>query len=292
MKVIKYIDRKTNKIKLETPPGESFLKYLYHNPLGSLPLHLLIKRKFLSSLYGKLMDKPNSKNKIIEFINTNNIDITEFSKTINEFKTFNEFFYRTLKQDSRPINKGLISPADGKILAFKNIKTLKNFFIKGNKFTLENFLQNKNLTEEYKNSSLIIIRLAPKDYHRFHFPLNGKISKTTKIKGTYYSVSPYAIKKNLKIFCENKREYSILQTKQKSNILICEIGATLVGKIIQTYKPNLKVKKGDEKGYFAFGGSTIILLIDKNKIKIDNDILENTKKGFETSIKMGETIGN
>ena len=290
MNKIKYIDRKTNKIKTENPPGENYLKFLYNNPFGKIPLNLIIKRKITSKIYGRLMDKPKSKNKIKQFVKTYNINMTESLKPIKEFKTFNEFFYRKLKPESRHIQSGIISPADGKLIAFENIQNIKSFFIKGNKFTLEKFLQNKILANNYKTASLIIIRLAPNDYHRFHFPYKGKISKTTKINGKYYSVSPYAIKNNFTIFCENKREYSILKTKTKGNILISEIGATMVGKIIQTYKANQIVEKGQEKGYFAFGGSSLLILIDNNKININKDILENTKKGFETSIQMGESI--
>ncbi len=237
------------------------------------------------------MNKPKSKEKIIPFIKENNINMDESNLQVSKFETFNKFFYRKLTPQARPIETGIVSPADGKIIAFENVNKIKTFFIKGHKFSLKDFLQSKELANKYKNASLIIVRLAPRDYHRFHFPCSGTISQTNKINGKYYSVSPYAIKKNIRIFCENKREYSQLQTKKSGNIIISEIGATLVGKIIQTYKPNTNVKKGEEKGYFAFGGSTVLMLIQSSKIKIDKDILKNTKKGLETSIKMGEKIG-
>jgi len=291
MNEIRYIDRKTKQIKKELVPAENYLKFLYHNPFGKLSLHLIGKRKLLTRFYGKLMDKPKSRNKIEDFIKENKIDMRESLLDIREFKTFNEFFYRKLKSNSRKIENGIISPADGKVIAFENIKDLSSFFIKGDEFTLKEFLHNKKLADEYKNSSLVIIRLAPRDYHRFHFPADGKITTNKKIGGYYFSVSPYAIKQNFNIFCENKREYSILKTKDKGNILISEIGATMVGSIIQTFKPISHVKKGDEKGYFAFGGSSVLMLIDNDKIKIDKDILENTKRGYETTIRMGERIG-
>ena len=143
-----------------------------------------------------------------------------------------------------------------------------------------------------KNSSLIILRLAPNDYHRYHFPFNGVPSKMTKIKGDYFSVSPYALASNFtKVFCENKREYCILSSEEKGEIIVAPVGATMVGTIIETYIPNKTIKKGDEMGYFAFGGSTIVLLVDKNKLTIDADILENTKNRIETFVKMGEKIG-
>ena len=178
-------------------------------------------------------------------------------------------------------------------MAFENISDVHNFFVKGREFTLPEFLNDKKLAEEHKNSSLLILRLAPNDYHRFHFPYDGKVSGITPIKGDYYSVSPYALASNFtKVFCENKREFCILSSEEKGDIEIAPVGATMVGSIIETYTPNQFIKKGDEMGYFAFGGSTIVLLIDKNKIQIDSDILDNTKNKIETAVRMGEKIGN
>lgn len=137
----------------------------------------------------------------------------------------------------------------------------------------------------------MIIRLAPIDYHRFHFPADGEISESKLIDGVYYSVSTYAIKKNFRILCENKREYSILKTKKFGDIAMFEVGATMVGGIKQSYKSNSYVKKGEEKGYFYFGGSTCVLVFERGKVKIDEDLLENTKKGIETKVYMGEKIG-
>jgi len=167
-----------------------------------------------------------------------------------------------------------------------------NFFVKGRKFTLKEFLNSDVLAEKYKNSSLLILRLAPNDYHRYHFPSNGTPSAMTKIKGGYLSVSPYALASNFtKVFCENKREFCELETEDKGSILLAPVGATMVGTIVETYKANEAIEKGDEMGYFAFGGSTVVLLVDKSKINIDKDILENTKNNIETFVKMGEKIG-
>jgi phosphatidylserine decarboxylase len=291
MKHIEIIDRKTGLMFRENPPNERFLRFLFHHPLGKLPLHLLVRRKLMSVWAGNQMNKLKSVSRIAPFVKTFHIDMTEAENAITDFKHFNDFFYRKLKKASRPISEGLISPADGKILAFEHIDDSKDFFIKGNKFTLSRFLKNDTLASEFKDATLIIIRLAPNDYHRFHFPYQGHISETNAISGTYYSVSPYAVKENFTIFCENKRTYSLLKTEDKGTILLSEIGATMVGSIFQTYTPNKIVSKGDEKGYFAFGGSTVLMLVPAQQIKIAKDILENTKKGFETTIKMGENIG-
>lgn len=292
MKPINYIDRNSGKMLVEKPPGESFLKFLYHNPFGQLPLNLFVKRKLLSAIYGKLMSRPLSKKRIEPFVKEYNIDMDEAIKSVDEFTSFNDFFYRELKPNSRFVHKGIVSPADGKIIGFNDIGEVSEFFVKGRKFTLSDFLQDEKLASKYEHSSLFLIRLAPNDYHRFHFPYDGKVSNCYKIKGDYFSVSPIAINENFaKVFCENKREYCILSTKDYMDVLISPVGATMVGSIIETFKPNSKVKAGDEMGYFAFGGSSILMLVDKDKIKIDSDILKNTKKGLETSIRMGERIG-
>ena len=288
---IEYIDRKTNKILVETVPGEKILKFLYHNPFGKLPLESLVKRKCLSSFYGKLMDKKKSTNQIESFIKNNFIDMNDFQKKIGDFTSFNDFFYRKLKPNARKIEDGLVSPADGKAIGFKKIDDWNKFFVKGSEFSLEKYLNDKKLLEKYKGGSMVIVRLAPADYHRYHFPANGKVGDRNKIDGYYYSVSPYAIKDNFRVFCENKRELTLLKTSEYGDILISEIGATMVGGIKQTYTPNTNVKKGEEKGFFTFGGSSVLLLFEKNKIKIDHDILKNTKNGYETMVYMGEKIG-
>lgn len=293
-KKIEYIERKTGEIKVEKVPGEKYLKFLYYNPLGELPLNLVVKKKFLTEYYGKKMDKPESVKKIPSFIEQADINIAEAKKRVEEFKSFNDFFYRELKEGARTVDyreNVLASPADGKILAFENLDREKEFYIKGDKFTLEEFFADKKLANKYKNGVFMIIRLAPIDYHRFHFPADGEISESKLINGVYYSVSTYAIKKNFRILCENKREYSILKTEKFGDIAMFEVGATMVGGIKQSYKSNSYVKKGEEKGYFYFGGSTCVLVFEMGKVKIDEDLLENTKKGIETKVYMGEKIG-
>ncbi|MEG0068797.1 phosphatidylserine decarboxylase [Cetobacterium sp.] len=289
-----YIERKSKELKTENPPGEGFLKFLYYSPFGQLPLNLVVRKKFLTEFYGKKMSEKSSVSKIAPFVTENNIDMTESKKNIDEFTSFNDFFIRELKPEARVIAKGddvLVSPADGKILIFSDLKETTEFFLKGDQFTLGEFLKDENEAKKFEGGTLMIIRLAPVDYHRFHFPADGVISSSKLIDGYYYSVSPYAIKKNFRIYCENKREVSILKTEKFGDIVLSEIGATMVGGITQTYKPESFVKKGDEKGFFFFGGSSCVLLFEKDKVVFDEDLLENSKKGIETKVYMGEKIG-
>ena len=153
---IKFIDRKTGEIKLETPPGEGFLKLLYNNPFGKMAILPIAKRKFLSSWYGRKMNKPSSTKKIPEFVQQLNIDINEAQKSISEFTSFNDFFYRKLKPEARPITDGFISPGDGKLLAFENVADVHEFFVKGREFTLKEFLSDDKLAKDYENASLLI----------------------------------------------------------------------------------------------------------------------------------------
>lgn len=292
MESITYLNRKTGKLITEKPPGEGLLKFLYYSPLGELTLQLVAKRKLLSAIYGRLKNTKRSTKDIQPFVDTLGIDMTEAVKPVSAYTSFNEFFYRKLKPEARPIAEGLVSPADAKLLAFENAEAVGDFFVKGERFTLAKFLRNEELATKHKNSALLIFRLAPNDYHRYHFPYDGTASKSTKIKGRYFSVSPYALEPNFtRVFCENKREYMTLSTENKGDILLAPVGATMVGTIVETYTPNTEIKKGDEMGYFAFGGSTVVMLVNTNHFTIDADLLTNTKKNIETAVVMGERIG-
>ena len=240
------------------------------------------------------MAEKSSIAKIKPFVDANYINMDESKKRIEDFTSFNDFFIRELKEGAREIANGediLVSPADGKILVFENLQETSKFFLKGDDFTIEEFLMDKEEAKKFIGGTIMIIRLAPVDYHRFHFPADGEIGESKLIDGYYYSVSPYAIKKNFRVYCENKREISILKTERFGEIILSEIGATMVGGIKQTYKPNTFIKKGDEKGYFFFGGSSCVLFFQKNKVSFDKDILENSSRGIETKVYMGEKIG-
>ncbi|MEI6681227.1 MAG: phosphatidylserine decarboxylase [Bacteroidota bacterium] len=287
---VRYYDRKSGQLKTEKVAGEKWLVWLYHNPVGEATLWALAKRKVVSSFYGNLMDRPSSAEKIKPFVEEFDIDMSTAQK--QEFNTFNDFFTRKLKNNGRPVDTGstvAVSPADGKILAYANIRN-SDFIIKGYRFDIFSFLQNARLAQKYLDGTLVIVRLAPFDYHRFHFPVSGSVSPVTRIDGGYYSVNPLALRKMAGIFCLNKREFAILSSPLFGEVVMMEVGATMAGSIVQTHPGNF-VKKGEEKGYFKFGGSTVVLLFEKNKIRVDDDLLINTLKGYETAVREGERIG-
>ncbi len=287
---IRYYQRDSGQINIEKVAGEKWLVWLYYNPIGEATLWALAKRKFVSTIYGHMMDRTSSAKKIDPFVEDYDIDMSLAQE--QEFSTFNDFFIRKLKDDARPIDTSssiVVSPADGKILTYSDISN-SDFLVKGYRFDVSSFLDNPDLAQKYHDGALLLIRLAPVDYHRFHFPVSGNISPNKKIDGDYYSVNPFALRKKAEIFCLNKREYSILSNPMFGDVIMAEVGATMVGSIEQTFAGGY-VQKGEEKGYFKFGGSTIVLLFEKGKIRIDEDLLTNTAKGYETTVKMGERIG-
>ncbi len=286
---IKYVNRETGKTETEKVAGEGWLVWLYYNPLGELSLNTLVKRKFVSDLYGWLMDTKWSAKKIEPFVKEYNIDLSIAQK--QHFDSFNDFFIRKLKPGARPIDTAgnvVISPGDGKVLAYQDISD-RDFIIKGYRFDVRSYLDNDSLANLYKGGSMVVVRLCPTDYHRFHFPLDGSVSPNVKINGSLYSVSPIALRRMADIFLLNKREYVILANRRFGEVIVSEVGANMVGSIVQTYHGN-EVQKGEEKGYFKFGGSTVVMFFKKGTVKIDEDLLKNTDKGLETQVKMGEHI--
>jgi phosphatidylserine decarboxylase len=290
---IKYIARSTGKVEVENPPAEGLLKFLYGNTFGKLAVLPIAKQKAITKRYGKMMSTNKSVERIPAFVDSLKIDMSESKKSINEFTSFNDFFYRELKPGARKIGEGLVSPGDGRVLAFQKISEVNNFYVKGKKFTLKEFLMDDALYTKHENSAMIIVRLAPNDYHRYHFPFKGMASESKKIEGSYYSVSPIALESNFsKVFCKNKKEICTLTTDGFGEILVIPVGATMVGSLNSTYEANTMVEKGQEMGYFAFGGSTVVLFFDSKYFKIDEDLLKNTKNNIETFLHMGEQIAS
>ncbi|MCT4595820.1 MAG: phosphatidylserine decarboxylase [Anaeromicrobium sp.] len=290
-----YIDRKTGKKVKEKVAGNQFIVWTYNTSVGKGLLELIVKRKFFSSLYGKLQDSSHSKKKIGDFVRDFNIHMGEAEREdILEYTSFNDFFTRRLKSESRKIDRSenaLISPADGKILAYENIHVDKIIQVKGFFYKLKDLFNDKNEAELYEGGTCIVVRLAPNDYHRFHFVDDGIPRDVKRIKGDYYSVNPIALREVISLYCRNKRHITMFDSKNFGQVAFVDVGATCVGSIIQTFNEYKEVKKGDEKGYFKFGGSTVIMFLQKGMVNMDLDIVGNSKDGIETSVFMGEKIG-
>ena len=292
---IEYIERKTGKKCIEKVYGYKALSLLYGEGLMSQLFSLvflpaLTLTPFFSKLYGYLQKRPESKKKIEPFIKAYHIDASEFQD--QKFRCFNDFFIRKLRPEVRPIagdSHLLAAPADGRYLVYPSFQ---EFQIKGKTFNLRDFLDNVELTNRYKNGSMAIIRLCPSDYHRFHFPCDGSVTKAKLINGPLFSLNPIALKKRVSILSENKRMLTEIHSDPFGVFLYVEIGATCIGTIRQTYKPDSLIKKGDEKGYFEFGGSSIILLFERGRIRFDEDLIKNTEANLETRVNFGESIAS
>ena len=292
---ITFYNRVTGQVETEAVYGEGFLRFTYESPLGALPLHALVKRAAFSRWYGSRMDAPASRAKIAPFLATYGLDVSEFADAPESFRTFNEFFYRKLKPQARPIAPGddvITFPADGRHLVLPDIASCTDFFIKGTRFDLPALLRDASLSERFAHGSMLISRLCPVDYHRFHFPCAGTPGAARQINGPLYSVSPIALRSRASIHWENKREITVLRTPGLGDVLLLEVGATCVGSIVQTYAPGTAVEKGAEKGYFRFGGSCFITIFEPGKIQFSDDLIEHSKAGREVYARMGDVAAH
>ena len=293
---IEYVDRKTGQKEVEEIYGRWALALLYGESVLSqifsfLFLPFIARIPWASKWYGFLQKSPSSARKVLPFIAAYNIDASEFQE--QTFESFNDFFIRKLKPETRPIAKGkdrAVLPADGRYLVFPDLSRTDRFYVKGQTFDLPSFLQDPLLAHRFGDGSMAIARLCPTDYHRFHFPCDGMAGRAKPIEGPLFSVNPVALRRKLSILAENKRVVTEIKTDHFGTMLYVEVGATCVGSIHQTYRQG-RILKGDEKGYFSFGGSCLVLLFEKGKIHFDEDLVSNTKNGLETKGLFGTSFG-
>ena len=291
---IRYFDRHARVVKTEHIYGERWMRLAYENPIGRLFVWGLIRRAFFSQWYGHKMRKPESALRILPFVAKYDVDVDEFAKSPFDYKSFNEFFYRALKPGARPIAEGekvAVFPADGRHLVFQDVDTAPGFYVKGAKFTMAELFGDASLAEKFAGGAMLISRLCPVDYHRFHFPVAGTPGEPRVINGWLYSVSPIALRRRLSYLVENKRVVTLVESPQFGTVAVIEVGATNVGSIQQSFVPGRAVAKGDEKGLFAFGGSCVITVFQRGKIRFEADVLEHSAQHVETFAKMGERLG-
>ncbi|HEX2862055.1 MAG TPA: archaetidylserine decarboxylase [Lacunisphaera sp.] len=291
---IRYFHRAKKTVETEVVYGESWLRWTYGTNLGGFALNALVKRAIVSRYYGWRMSMRASANRILPFIVDYELNVDEFAKKPLTFRTFNEFFYRALKPGARPLAEGervAVLPADGRHLAFQNVDKAAGFYAKGQRFDLQAFLGDDSLAAKFAGGSLLISRLCPVDYHRFHFPVSGMPGEPRLINGWLYSVSPIALRRNLSYLWENKRMITLVQSPVFGEVAVCEIGATMVGSIFQTFVLGRAVTKGEEKGLFKFGGSCVVTIFQPGRIQLDADLVAQSARGLETYARMGESLG-
>lgn len=289
-----FYNRYTRRVEPEMIYGERSLRWIYGNPLGRLALHAVAKRAFFSRWYGRRMDAPASRAKVAPFIWEYQVDTSEFAAPPATFLTFNEFFYRKLKSSARPISGDAhtaVFPADGRHLGFQDVSQVEGIFVKGQVFTLSDLLQDTGLALRYQRGAMVLSRLCPVDYHRYHFPVGGMATEPSLINGWLYSVNPLALRQNIRIFTENKRAITRIDSPEFGQVLMLEVGATCVGSFEYTFKPNTRVQKGAEKGYFKFGGSSTITLFEPGRVRLAEDLIEQTAQHRELYARMGDSLG-
>jgi phosphatidylserine decarboxylase len=295
MDAIHFFDRYSQTIKTESVYGDRALKWTYGTLAGRISLSVLVKRAIFSRWYGWRMDRASSCKKIAPFVEKYELNPNEFLSKLADFKSFNDFFYRKLKPESRPVDRSsavTVFPADGRHLCIPDISESKGLFVKGYMFSLRELLADDRLFKKYESGSLLLSRLCPVDYHRFHFPISGLPGRAKLINGPLYSVNPIALRQNINILASNKRCITELQSEQFGDVLLIEVGATCVGSICQTFEPGKEVAKGDEKGFFKFGGSSTITIFEPNRIRFDDDLILHSGQQREVFARMGDSMGH
>jgi phosphatidylserine decarboxylase len=238
------------------------------------------------------MKRPASALLVIPFIAKYDIDVDDFAKSAFDYKSFNEFFCRALKPQARPIAQGArvaVFPADGRHLAIPDVDAAEGFYIKGMKFAVADLMGEGS--GRFAGGAMLLSRLCPVDYHRFHFPVDSVPCESRLFPGWLYSVSPVALRRNLRYLVANKRCLTLVESPVFGAVAMIEIGATNVGSIRQSFLPDRAASKGAEKGFFSFGGSCVVTLFERGRIVFDADIVAQSRQCIETFARMGDRLG-
>ncbi len=291
---IKIFNRHTGCIETEEIYGESWLRWAYGTSSGRMAIWAVGKRFWFSRWYGRRMKGASSRKRVLPFIGKYRIDKTEFVIRPEDFLSFNDFFIRTLRPETRPVDPDpdvAVFPADGRHLGLQDISQSKGNFVKGQVLDLASLLGNIDLARRYANGAIVLSRLCPVDCHRFHFPAAGMPDEPRLLNGGLHSVNPVALRQNIRFLQQNKRMLTTLETERFGPVLILEVGATCVGSIVQTFSSAERVDKGVEKGFFQFGGSACLTIFQKGRIRLADDLLEHSVDGREVYARMGEHMG-
>ena len=263
------------------------LEFLYHTAPGRLLLKGLTTPT-LSRACGRFLDSTASGCLIGSFAKKNQIDLDDY--LLDDVHSFNDFFSRRIRPELRPVDMDpshLAAPCDGLLSVWKIHKNTV-LPIKQSRYTVSSLLRDPHLAARYEGGYCFVFRLCVNHYHRYAFVDSGRKSANRRIEGVLHTVRPVALRE-LPVFTENSREYTLIQSSSLGTLLQMEVGAMLVGRIVN-HDDACQVIRGQEKGYFQYGGSTIIVLTQKNAVSVRSDLLEHSKMGVETPVKMGECI--
>ena len=272
--------------------GDGALRFAYETLLGRTLWPVLFGSRLVSALMGRRYDSPRSRKDIPKLASIPGCCPDEAEKPVSEYGSFNEFFTRRLKPGARPLGDGFTSPADGRLMLYLGADVDTPFPLKGARRSLRDvFAPTGTMPAESGKYDVAVVRLAPVDYHRFHFPCDCTTEGAALVvPGEYHSVNPIALARRPDIYADNERQ--IVRCRASfGDFWMVDVGAFGVGTIVQTYAGDVHAK-GDEKGYFKFGGSTVVLVAKSGAIKYDADIVANSSAGLETRVLCGERIGS
>ncbi len=292
--VIEYVDRRTGALLRETVLGEAFVRWVYERFLGRALRRTLLTRPAFSRAYGRYQSSRLSRRAIPGVISKLRVDMEDYVVPEGGFSSFNDFFTRRLRSDARPVDADpsrLVAPADGRTFAYTDVREGTLIPAKGRRISLAELLQSDHETARYREGTVLVVRLCPSDYHRFHFPCAGVATRPRTLRGPLESVNPRALARGKAILDKNQRDLTFIDSDRFGRVAYLEIGAMCVGSIVHTYTPG-RVAAGDEKGYFQFGGSTVILIFEADAVRVDDDLVQTTRRGLETFVRMGEGLGS
>ncbi|MCL2857123.1 MAG: phosphatidylserine decarboxylase [Oscillospiraceae bacterium] len=269
--------------------AEGWMRFLYENPLGKATLLSLVKRKAASRLYGAYCRTERSVRMVPEFIEQNQIDMTGCT---GDYKNFAEFFSREKAGISFPDRPELLgSPCEGLALAHTGIDTQRLIAAKGAHYSLAQLLGSSALAKTYEGGTMMAVRLTPANYHRAHFFDDGMIKATRVIDGDLYSVSPLALGKVARLYCQNKRAVTLFASQNFGGVALVEVGATFVGSIVHSFDVGDKVSRGQQMSYFLPGGSLLLMFFRRGVFTPNETLLEQTLAGYETKVQVGQLLG-
>jgi len=284
------MDRETGESFAETVLGERWIRWAYQDARSRFWERLLFRSAGISKLMGWWYDSPFSRGKIDGVIEELAIDMDECADSRESFGSFNAFFTRKLKPEARPYSsdpQDIICPAEGRALVIPTLDSDTYAPVKGHPFSLRRMLPEH--AHHFVNGALAVIRLCPADYHRYHYPCAGTVAECRRIAGAYHSVNPIALVSGPDVFGENRRSVSLIDTEHVGRICFVEVGAFGVGCIVNT-RCTGRVEKMEEKGYFKFGGSTVVLGFEPGRIRFSEDLIANSAAGRETLVKVGQPL--
>ncbi len=284
--MVKIYDRENKEYYIEKQYGEKELNFLYNTRAGRLLLKIAVSKGF-SELERYRKDSRRSISQIQPFIDKYHINCDDFEK--KDYTSFNDFFTRCLAPGRRKIclsNDRIIAPADSKLLVYPISDGLQ-INVKHSCYSVGRLLRDEKTAKLFAGGMCFVYRLTVDDYHRYCFCENGKITMRRHIDGVLHTVS--SLSESVDVYTENCREYCVISTDHLGDVIQMEVGAMLVGRIVNS-DSEIAVR-GDEKGFFSYGGSTVIVLYSRGQVSAHDDIIEHSQKHIETKVKYGEAVG-